>query len=1189
MAATSEHIVKISADLTNLKSGLNQADASVKKLGDQIKNTFGTILGAYAGIQGVQQLVEVAKKFQGMELALKAMTGSTGAAQKEMNFLINTSRQLGIDISATSDSFTKLVAAAKGTSLEGQGVRGIFTAIAQEATVLQLSNQQVEKSFYAIQQMISKGTVQMEELKGQLGDALPDALQLAAKGMGKTTEQLLVMIQKGEVLTNDFLPKLEKAIKEKYGEAAVEASKLASSSINKLMTEFTLLEKQIGGPLLESMGKAAEMLKQGVANEAVKDTLVAIATAAGYAAEKIAALFTVLLNTAAATVEALAAVVNGLLAVAAATTGNMKLAGAFADGMKENWGKSRDAILALTGGGGAFKKLDDSIEASGTKGAKNIQKMSKEAEKFKKTLEDLSDSVHRDLLFADAEASGNPFTETEKKLYDIKTLIEKNKKAYEELGPAGKKALAGIYDDLAKLEEAEKKIASNKALAEPFIHALENIQDAFASTFEDIFTNGVDSFGDLADKMKSVMIKAAAEIAAALVFKPILAEAVSAGLGGVAPSLAASIIKGMGVETAGGSNGLGVINPLSSIGSNLLGSSGLFSGFNASVGSALPSLFGTGAPLAGTIGPTQAGLFTGMGMTPATMGLGLVAAIAIPMIAGMLGGGKPHPGASFGGTLGDTGAFDGYDLRAKHMDTEGVKKLAESLDAIFQSLGAASIDLNNPTIQGRIDSNGQAQFGVGSNLNGGSIQWNDLFNPSDANALDDAIKGLMKQLLSTADVTNKDVIEALKNMEWEGKKVADILTELQLASTFDALRNELNRALNKDLVGIFDPALKEISDENDRYAAQLELAKKISGDVATVERLHQERLLQIQVKYSQGVDATGASVDGLNESLKDAQTRFKTFGDMVKSLSDFSTSLNLGNLSPLTAQEKYRIAQQAFNSTASLARLGNTDAMKDLPKVAQDFLTVSREFNAGSGAYTEDFNNVQKAVEDARAVAVRQQNLAETQVTTLQNQLTEAQKQTDLLQQLVDKGSSKGYSYGAAYLAGLANPMESGLVNTQLGETINGLKQRNFGWGNASGLEVRSLGRAFGFTDVFGTGLFDKWLQDNRGDLLNNFNDALTAIGGTPRFRASGGMVNPAFPYIVGESGREMFTPNVQGRVMNATETATMLSYSGRGGNDNGSVAAINALTKEIRITNQRVETLQKQVNSNMLFRKVAG
>ena len=46
----------------------------------------------------------------------------------------------------------------------------------------------------ALAQMASKGTVSMEELRQQLGDRLPGALGLAAKGLGITEQELIKLV-----------------------------------------------------------------------------------------------------------------------------------------------------------------------------------------------------------------------------------------------------------------------------------------------------------------------------------------------------------------------------------------------------------------------------------------------------------------------------------------------------------------------------------------------------------------------------------------------------------------------------------------------------------------------------------------------------------------------------------------------------------------------------------------------------------------------------------------------------------------------------------------------------------------------------------------------------------------------------------------------------------------------------------
>ena len=49
---------------------------------------------------------------------------------------------------------------------------------------------------------------------GQLGDVLPGALQVAAKALGMTTQQLDKAVSSGQVLASDLLPKMAKELHE---------------------------------------------------------------------------------------------------------------------------------------------------------------------------------------------------------------------------------------------------------------------------------------------------------------------------------------------------------------------------------------------------------------------------------------------------------------------------------------------------------------------------------------------------------------------------------------------------------------------------------------------------------------------------------------------------------------------------------------------------------------------------------------------------------------------------------------------------------------------------------------------------------------------------------------------------------------------------------------------------------------
>ena len=96
--------------------------------------------------------------------------------------------------------------------------------------------------FIALGQMISKGKVQAEELRGQLGERLPGAFQLAAKAMGMTTAALDKFMADGKLTAEELLPKLAKVLKDEYGAAAEEAAKGMQGSLNRLSTEWERLK-----------------------------------------------------------------------------------------------------------------------------------------------------------------------------------------------------------------------------------------------------------------------------------------------------------------------------------------------------------------------------------------------------------------------------------------------------------------------------------------------------------------------------------------------------------------------------------------------------------------------------------------------------------------------------------------------------------------------------------------------------------------------------------------------------------------------------------------------------------------------------------------------------------------------------------------------------------------------------------
>ena len=199
---------------TSSKASGDAAAESIDTIGDKAKGVTGrlgalgvALKGFVAGAIG-KAFVDSNRQLEGMQLGLELITGSAEAAAAEMAFVRDEAQRLGIDVLPATKAFLDLSAAAKGTALEGEGTREIFSAIAQAMGRLGKSAYDTEGALQAVQQMISKGKVSAEELRGQLGERLPGAFQAAARAMGVTTAELDKMLQNGELIAEDLLPKL---------------------------------------------------------------------------------------------------------------------------------------------------------------------------------------------------------------------------------------------------------------------------------------------------------------------------------------------------------------------------------------------------------------------------------------------------------------------------------------------------------------------------------------------------------------------------------------------------------------------------------------------------------------------------------------------------------------------------------------------------------------------------------------------------------------------------------------------------------------------------------------------------------------------------------------------------------------------------------------------------------------------
>jgi len=223
-------------------SGLNREMGNLERGVSKLRSAFATI-GTAIGVGALgRQLAEAATNIDKFRRGFEQIAGSSRSARAEMQYVSESANRMGIGLDTAREAYLSLTAAAKGTALEGEQARRIFEAVGGAMAKLGRSGDDARGALLAIEQMISKGTVSAEELRGQLGERLPGAFQAAARAMGVTTEELGKLLQTGQITAEEMLPKLAAELENLYGTAS-RAESLAAS-----WTRFqNALQQMMGG------------------------------------------------------------------------------------------------------------------------------------------------------------------------------------------------------------------------------------------------------------------------------------------------------------------------------------------------------------------------------------------------------------------------------------------------------------------------------------------------------------------------------------------------------------------------------------------------------------------------------------------------------------------------------------------------------------------------------------------------------------------------------------------------------------------------------------------------------------------------------------------------------------------------------------------------------------------------------
>lgn len=212
--------------------------------------TFATVAAFTAALFSLgAMLVRHEREFDRYNKALKFMTGSQAGANQVIDALGSVAERTGQSLSQLIQSYTDVAGAARGTVVQGKAMLDLFEQVTLAGAVLGISQERMGRAFLAIQQIVSKGVVQQEELRQQLSEAIPGATQIAARAFGVSTATLNDMVRKGLIPASEFVTKFTAQLKKELAPAADEANKGVNAAINQSKTALTNLNRALSAIL----------------------------------------------------------------------------------------------------------------------------------------------------------------------------------------------------------------------------------------------------------------------------------------------------------------------------------------------------------------------------------------------------------------------------------------------------------------------------------------------------------------------------------------------------------------------------------------------------------------------------------------------------------------------------------------------------------------------------------------------------------------------------------------------------------------------------------------------------------------------------------------------------------------------------------------------------------------------------
>jgi tape measure domain-containing protein len=278
MGQFGRQLMQVGGGASSFNGMMNQTLSVMHRL----TNTIAQLRGALGNLRVVfvDWLGAVVKsniELQRMLVLMDGLSKKTTFAERQQEALdsvkglIELAKQAPFSLNELTNAFVKM----KTGGVDP--LQGRLQALTDAVASFGGTDEVLHRASVAIQQMAGKGVISMEELRQQLGEAVPNAINLMALSMGLSYRDLVSKISKGTVESTTALAKMFDEFERTFGGSSQRMMATFGGQLTVLKTNLTQLMWTLGGfdgtstqpgGIMAIFGDALATLNDALANPA---------------------------------------------------------------------------------------------------------------------------------------------------------------------------------------------------------------------------------------------------------------------------------------------------------------------------------------------------------------------------------------------------------------------------------------------------------------------------------------------------------------------------------------------------------------------------------------------------------------------------------------------------------------------------------------------------------------------------------------------------------------------------------------------------------------------------------------------------------------------------------------------------------------------------------------------------------